>query len=181
MKTADPVLGDISPGTLSLLGRMRSYKAWFSEAGKPLARNDLKSVVLFSWKEATKAYDSDDWVNLGVDMANLLAQSEVTFYDPKWGAKVRAKELPKRDEIYKSLFKESFQLAMKQLGMFTDTKEKGLDISIQGDWLACVRASEVAGVFPNAFYSKLIEIYLAGHLPCGFKGVDVDTGTFIIY
>lgn len=124
--------------------------------------------------EAIKNIESVTWENLCLDQkgefTGFLAKNYKNDYNRYWNKEVK---LIKKD--YLPLFSTQISIGLK--------KKKLPDVIIDDinfNILLVLMLNFYAEYYKNTFFNQILEVYLSGHLPCGWSGKYPD-GKLIVY
>ena len=92
---------------------------------------------------------------------------------------IDAKEWNTLVELIKSEYLEKLSDKVKKLWIDEDTSED-VWIDFSSSMIDLFLLDYYAGYYKSEFHDQLLEIYLSGHLPCGWKGKYLQ-GNFIVY
>ena len=92
---------------------------------------------------------------------------------------IDAKEWNTLVELIKSEYLEKLSDKVKKLWIDEDTSED-VWIDFSSSMIDLFLLDYYAGYYKSEFHDQLLEIYLSGHLPCGWKG-KYPQGNFIVY
>lgn len=160
----------------NLIEKLRSI-SWFCNCGTPWPFDWAVSVA--SMKEALKAISSSKWENI-----ILGAQGDVTEQLSIRSIKGLGREYQEWNRLVEDLKKRYMPQFQKQWR--TALEPSGLD---RADVLNDISFNVLSIVMTDAYkelvpvpplFLRLLEVYEAGHLPCGWKGA-VKTGKIIVY
>ena len=131
-------------------------------------------VEYLSKRDVEKNINSTKWENICLDrmgdFTTYLHKNHKAEYNKYWNDEVR---MIKEQYISKISEKVNFALTNNDLpvGVLDDIKMNVLSIFM---------LEYYSEYYSSDFYNKMLEIYLAGHLPCGWIG-EYPNGKFIVY
>lgn len=151
--------------------------SWFCKCGTPLPFDWAVSAA--STKEVLKSISSLKWENkvleIQGDVTEQLSNRSTTGGGreyQEWNNLVD--DFKKR---YIPQLKEQWGIALTPSGLNTSSVLNDISFNILS--IAVIDAYKMIVPTPP-FFLQLIEVYEAGHLPCGWKGKK-DTGKLIVY
>lgn len=114
-----------------------------------------------------------EWENICLEERNnltgYLAKNEPEIYNKNWNTlvkKIKAEVLPKiTDDIEKQIL---------ILGL-----PKEILNPIKFDIVNLIMVLSYEEYYKSAFYNEMLEIYLSGHIPCGWNGKYTEGNIFI--
>ena len=150
---------------------------WFENCGNITEITSNYNYKFVTEEEMIKSLPSTKWINLETKEFNkLIDWFRTSSICLDWNRSVREikkEEMPKFDLLVKDKIKE----------LFANEQKLVLD-SFHYDLLLIIMKLTISKRFSsNAepyFFNELLEIYKAGHLPCGWKG-SYPEGTILIY
>ncbi len=147
--------------------------SWSANVGDPLPSNDTNMVLrVHSWDEAIRECSGEGWANLQLEATNTLtrelSENHRSEYR-KWNRFVDAT-------------KEHMALDILQID--NRVSELGIDpivaASAKWDVLHAAMEERYAKLSQFRFFTQLIDLYVSGHFPCGWRG-DWPTGQLVVY
>ena len=157
-----------------LLDKIRGIN-WFHSVGEPLiGLQPIDTIQIYTWKEATLHYLSDYWED-----AELEAQNELSGFLSRYH-KAEDREWNKLNaaarEYLKNDVEEKFQpyaLAHNLDKVFLSTLQWCLVGALREDaYRECNP--------PVRFFTDLLDIYEAGHFPCGWVEGKWPEGKLVV-
>ena len=125
-------------------------------------------------KEVEKNINSVKWENICLDkkgdFTTYLFKNHKAEYNKYWNDEVETIK-----EQYLSKITEKVNMALTNSGLSVDILD---DINM--NLLSIFMLEYYSEYYSCDFYNKMLKIYLAGHLPCGWIGEYPD-GKFIVY
>lgn len=125
-------------------------------------------------KEVEKNINSVKWENICLDkkgdFTTYLFKNHKADYNKYWNVEVETIK-----EQYLSKITEKVNMALTNSGLSVDILD---DINM--NLLSIFMLEYYSEYYSCDFYNKMLKIYLAGHLPCGWIGEYPD-GKFIVY
>ncbi len=137
----------------------------------PLPRREAAN-----WGQVCQLSGRPEW-----EQAELEARNQLTEYlayhhpdaDRQWNDVTdRARQFLESELT--PAFKRSLRSAL-------GATPKSLVDTMQWDVLAALMEDAYADLDPPRFFTHLLTIYLAGHIPCGWEGGSFPEGTLIVY
>lgn len=127
-----------------------------------------------SKRDVEKNINSIKWENLCLerrgDFTEYLLKNHKAKYNKYWNVEVRMIK-----EKYISKISEKIGIALQDNDLSIDVLD-----DIKMNILSIFMLEYYSEYYSSEFYNKMLEIYLAGHLPCGWSGKYPD-GKFIVY
>lgn len=150
---------------------------WFSACGEPVHIPDVMAVK--NAKEAIKGISSARWENVFLDFRGdfttdlcLLSIRSQEKPDRQWNPLVDAFK-----EDHLPALEALWQRALEPLGLWEKAVIDDLRFVVVG--VAVIDAYKELLETPE-FFRRLLAVYRAGHLPCGWKGKK-DKGCLLVY
>jgi hypothetical protein len=149
---------------------------WFTHVGEPLEL-DLTMPVerVGSWSEAAEGCRDVGWQNAQLEAVNQLTlwlhQHDRGNYQ-RWN-ECNARH---REEVVTPLA-ESILLPHQRLHNLDDTFVQSVQLDILG---ALMENTYLSSGHRSFFFSELLWVYEAGHLPCGWRG-EWPAGSLLVY
>lgn len=143
--------------------RLRTIN-WFSKCAEmPDINFDFSVEWIPDWSIAVKHFTSPDWEDTTLQARNALTAYLATNYQNDYQDWNKI-TIQARDLIIKDIMPiiSAFQQQQKLPTVFCDC--------VRWDLLAFVMESTYKRCNPPFFFTNLIEVYLAGRFPCGWKG-----------
>lgn len=120
--------------------------------------------LVFSLKDALKNISSSKWENVCLEeygnITEYLAKNQKNEYNQHWNENVR-----KIKSAYLPPILEKISAAPNYL----DFSNEFL-VDIRFNLLAIFMSDMYSTFYSDEFFNKLLEVYLSGHLPCGWHG-----------
>lgn len=158
----------------SLLTRIEQIN-WFSTCGIVFNANiDLQYTQVEGVKAAFKHCSSHDWENATLDARNILTAYLSAYH-------------PLEDRCWNSLAINARNFIREKVVprieiAFDGTLPKKCTNVIEWDIHSAIMEDAYAFLnHPSIFFSQLLQIYEAGHLPCGWVGGEYPNGKLLIY
>lgn len=146
---------------------------WLKNCGK---EGDFGFEVEYtkSQSKVKKLINGIKWENICLEeRGNFTAFLHINHnedYNKFWREMVR-----KIKSEYISVISESLEVALQ------DNKDKdSIIIDIKSNLVILFMLNFYSEYYKSDFYDKMLEIYLSGHLPCGWSG-NYPEGKFIVY
>lgn len=146
---------------------------WLKNCGK---EGDFGFEVEYikSQSKVKKLINGIKWENICLEeCGDLTAFLHIHYnedYNKYWNEMVK-----KIKKDYISVISESLEAALQ------DNKDKdSIIIDIKSNLVTIFMLNFYSEYYKSDFYDKMLEIYLSGHLPCGWNG-DYPEGSFIVY
>lgn len=138
---------------------------WLSNCGTN--QNCTYSFDVFlvpSLKDALKNISSSKWENVCLEeygnITEYLAKNQKNEYNQHWNENVR-----KIKSAYLPPILEKISAAPNYLGFSNEFL-----VDIRFNLLAIFMSDMYSTFYSDEFFNKLLEVYLSGHLPCGWHG-----------
>lgn len=129
---------------------------------------------LNSKRDVEKNINGIKWENLCIDrrgdFTTYLFKNHKLEYNKNWNDEVREIK-----EKYIPMISEKVSIALTNNGMMSNILN---DINM--NILSIFMLEYYSEYYSCDFYNKMLEIYLAGHLPCGWAG-EYPNGKFVVY
>ena len=145
---------------------------WFTHVGEPTTIKD--AVQVKSCKQAEEYFTSEDWQDTTLEAANRLSAACMRLH-PKWSAKRWDELVTKIKDFTEPLIEGKITRLMREQD-FTQVLEDW----VKWDILAYCKEQEFSGELASGFFSRLGDIYIAGHYPCGWIG-KYPLGELVIF
>jgi hypothetical protein len=152
---------------------------WGKSCGKPLpCPEDVDCRAAETWHEACQLSGRSMWEN-----AELEARNQLTVF--------LALSFPEEDRQWNDVTDDArvgfvdnelpmkLRVALRRHGL--QPVPKSIVDSVQWNILAAIMEDAYGDLNPPRFFTKLLPIYEAGHLPCGWEGGEYPEGRLIIY
>lgn len=124
--------------------------------------------------DVEKNINATKWENICLerkgDFTAYLLKNHKTEYNKYWNDVVRMVK-----EQYISKISEKVNIALLNCDLSVDILD-----DIKMNILLIFMLEYYSEYYSSDFYNKILEIYLAGHLPCGWIG-EYPNGKFIVY
>lgn len=147
--------------------------AWFGNCGDG-SFDRFEVVVIKDREKAVKSANSIKWQNFCLDVQNDLTEylffNHRESYEKDWN-----REVIYVKQEYWSKMSDTILAALASKGL----PDKVLS-HVQTDVLALFMADFYSECYTSGFYEQMLEIYLSGHLPCGWSG-SKKSGKFMVY
>ncbi len=160
--------------SLPLLARIEKMDC-FAHCGEPLSLNlDVAYRYVSDLKTAIKECASHDWENATLDARNILTAYLSTYH-------------PQEDRYWNSLAINARQFIQEKVAprletAFDGSLPKTCLNSIQWDIHSAIMEDAYSFLgHPFTFFAQLLQIYEAGHFPCGWTGGEYPNGKLLIY
>lgn len=129
---------------------------------------------LISKSDVEKNINGIKWENLCIDrrgdFTTYLFKNHKLEYNKNWNDEVREIK-----EKYIPMISEKVSIALTNNGMVSNILN-GINMNL----LSIFMLEYFSEYYSCDFYNKMLEIYLAGHLPCGWAG-EYPNGKFVVY
>ncbi len=148
--------------TLSIVDRLLGID-WFASVGEPFDSQPAISVqTVHSWNEAVQECTSENWADTQLEARNMLTRELSTKHRSeyrKWNQHVdHAKELLTLDLV-------QLDRRVAELGI-----DPVVASSAKWDVIGAVMEETYGELSSFRFFTSLIDIYVGGHFPCGWRG-----------
>lgn len=133
----------------------------------------IEYTYLSNKKKMVKSVNGIEWENICLEESNnltgYLAKNEPEIYNGNWNTlvkKIKAEVLPKiTDDIEKQIIR---------LGLPKDILN-----AVKFDIVSIIMVLSYEEYYKSVFYNEMLEIYLSGHIPCGWNGKYPEGNIFI--
>ena len=129
---------------------------------------------LSSKRDVEKNINATKWENICLerkgDFTTYLLKNHKAQYNKYWNEEVR-----RIKEQYISKISEKVNIALTNSDLSVDILD-----DIKMNILSIFMLEYYSEYYSSDFYNKMMKIYLAGHLPCGWIG-EYPNGKFIVY
>ncbi|SFJ93169.1 MULTISPECIES: hypothetical protein [unclassified Bacillus (in: firmicutes)] len=133
----------------------------------------IEYTYLSNKKKMVKIVNGIEWENICLEESNnltgYLAKNEPEIYNGNWNTlvkKIKAEVLPKiTDDIEKQI---------TILGLPKDILH-----AVKFDIVSIIMVLSYEEYYKSVFYNEMLEIYLSGHIPCGWNGKYPEGNIFI--
>ena len=155
---------------------------WFGSVGKPFPDHS-EFIVLKSWKEAIKHYQSIRWENVQIFTRNVL-WNELTSISQSW-ADEWSLLVPEIGSTTDSLVEEKLARYIAENNLPADLRN-----NVRWDIFLIAMEAEYSDIHTSGFYLRYLEpIYRSGHFPCGWMNdrprqrrfTELSQGQLIVY
>jgi hypothetical protein len=142
--------------------------AWLSKCGQIAPPFSFSVTQVTNWKEARKSCKSG-WLD-----ATERAQGDLSEY--------LALKHPEAYQKYWNQFADECRPLVRatagaSVSSFAEESNLKLEDIVNWDILCAVMESSFASLKPPVFFSRLFEVYRAGHFPCGQK----SDGSMVVF
>lgn len=146
---------------------------WFENCGNE-DFDQFEVVMLKDKKEVVKSINSMAWENVCLekrgDFTAYLSLNCASKYNEFWN-----KGVGEVKRAYMGKLKKQFRKALANKNL----PEKIIE-DIEFNVVVLFMANYYSDYYSGEFFEQMLQIYLAGHLPCGWSG-DLENGMFKIY
>ena len=145
---------------------------WFSSVGQPV--DDPTVRTLGSWQEAIASCQTDRWNYVTLEAKNIFTKALASDYMDEYrrwnqlAAELKAVHEPLIER------KSSQVIAACQL-------PKAVHNCVRWDILMACMEQEYFELIAPGFFSRLGQLYIEGHFPCGWEGPFPGTGLLLVY
>ncbi len=127
-----------------------------------------------SEKKAKRMISSVKWENICLevsgDFTEFLSRNHKDIFNKNWNVVVRQ---------IKSKYMNEIQTKVEMNWKDEKTKQRVID-DVQFNILTLFMIDYYSDYYQSDFFDRMLKIYLAGHLPCGWIG-EYPNGKFIVY
>ncbi|MBP1994273.1 hypothetical protein [Paenibacillus eucommiae] len=156
----------------NLLNQLESVD-WFGNCGKEIGENP-NMVYASNWKDAVKISGQVSWENTQLNARNAMT---------KYLSEMHKTEFQQWNNISKIVKTKYLPVILSKIEKYAQEQQLKLEFihSVRWDLHSAFmeRFYEPLGHGCN-FYANLLEIYKAGHFPCGWDG-DWPKGKLVIF
>ena len=153
---------------------------WCEHVGEPIPEKFYNSneFMLFkrvrSWADAEEHYSDNHWVR--VQTAPLIGiTNRMQFYD-----KEQLQQYYSLTEQVNPFYEQEIHAKLTAIQQANQLNKDFLR-TIRQDILCTITELVFSRNYPTPFHQKLITLYEAGHLPCGWDGPKTFVGTLIVF
>lgn len=147
--------------------------AWFENCGDG-SYDRFEVVVVKDREKAIKSVTSMKWGNICLeaqnDLTSYLFFNQRESYEKDWN-----NEVVHIKQEYWSKMSDPILAALEARGLPEEVLK-----DVQFNVVALFMANFYSECYSSAFYEQMLEIYLSGHLPCGWSG-GKKSGKFMVY
>lgn len=148
---------------------------WFEKCGsQDVEYENLNYIWAKNVKDVEKSINSVKWENTCIEEMNGISDY---FYIN--GKQELLNSWNDQAAIIKKLYIPKIEEKIKQ-AIEEYSLPEGVHIDVRSNVLIMFIGEFFSEYYHSEFYERLLEIYLSGHLPCGYKG-KYRQGSIIIY
>lgn len=146
---------------------------WFENCGN-LSFDKFDVILLKNKEEVIESINSIKWENVCLeksgDFTFFLSQNYKKQYNEMWNTEVKAIK-----KIYISKLSKGLKTGLIKSNLPLDILD-----DVKFNVVTLFMANYFSDYYTNEFFEQMLQIYLSGHLPCGWSG-NVEDGKFIAF